>query len=643
MAMQVKHMVTFGLGLGIVTAFGYHFLSSPRNNADAYSAKQVTPLNRFEIAEPPALSEPIPIQTPPQLDDHFRVEAQPLQSTTVQVIPPPPQSPKTNYDHIVSTMAPALSAADPVELVLDSAETDDSDSFSLDLGSADEGAPEFVVDDSQQATPQIAAQPAENMLQLESPLADAGETLGLDTAVANQSADEILVDDETFTTNSAQTVPTQNRDESFAVVVDYNSKPIANSVNNYALGAQKKKDTIWKTNPFINNNNTPKTNSAATPVTPDADLIGQTPQPTTPTQPNGVLSLNDPARDNLAYTAPTQALPAAAIPETIEPYEQQALASQVSTQPAQLAPQVLFSLSNADAQKAVHHIEYGKTLSRRGAAFTARQEFLAAMQVIAAANDRASGNNQHSKALKMAMLTMREADDFSVANPEQQIHMDVASVVESHRSQVLSPVQAAHLSPVQAMNRYFASAQNQLDLAGGRNAVSAEVFYCMGKLHTLLNRKQKVLGPYQTAQSVVYHQAALLSDNQHHRSANELGVLLARSGRLEQSKLLFERSLMAQPTVRTWQNLAETHRRLGETDFANQAAAEVQILASNPAPSGVSNIQWKPVEVFNAEAPIEINHQRVAQLPSLPQQKPEAAPARPGAIKTIKDKLKGIF
>ena len=128
-----------------------------------------------------------------------------------------------------------------------------------------------------------------------------------------------------------------------------------------------------------------------------------------------------------------------------------------------------------------------------------------------------------------------------------------------------------------------------------------------------------------------------------HRSANELGVLLARSGRLEQSKLLFERSLMAQPTVRTWQNLAETHRRLGETDFANQAAAEVQILASNPAPSGVSNIQWKPVEVFNAEAPIEINHQRVAQLPSLPQQKPEAAPAKPGAIKTIKDKLKGIF
>ena len=100
------------------------------------------------------------------------------------------------------------------------------------------------------------------------------------------------------------------------------------------------------------------------------------------------------------------------------------------------------------------------------------------MQVIATSNDKASGDNRHSKALKMAMLSMRAAEDFSVANPEQQIHMDVASVVESHRSQVLTPAQAANLSPVQAMNRYFSHAQEQLDMAGGRNVVSAEVFYC---------------------------------------------------------------------------------------------------------------------------------------------------------------------
>ena len=642
MAMQVKHMVTFGLGLGIATVFGYHFLSSPRNNADTYSAKEFTPLNHFEIAEPPALTGSTPVPTQPQLDDHFRVEAQPLQSTTVRVIPPAqPQPTKASYDHFVSTMEPAIAAPSrPVEPTLNPAEIDDSDSsFSLDLNAPNESEPEFVFDGSQLNAPEIEAQPSENMLQLQSPAAKANEDFKLDIAEVNQTADEILADDETFTENSAQTVPTQNQDESFAAVVDYNSKPIDNPVNDRAHQSKK---SIWKGNPFINS--TPERNSVATPVSPSVDLPQATINHKAPPQPNSVLSLNDPGRDNLSFTPQTvQALPAVAIPDTVQPYQQQAVASdQVINQPV---PQVQYSysLNNADAQKAVHHIEYGKTLSRRGAAFTARQEFLAAIQVIATSNDRASGDNRHSKALKMAMLSMREAEDFSVANPEQQIHMDVASVVESHRSQVLTPAQADHLSPVQAMNRYFAHAQEQLDMAGGRNVVSAEVFYCMGKLHTFLNRNQKVLGPYETAQSVVYHQAALLSDNQHHRSANELGVLLARSGRLEQSKLLFERSLMSQPTIRTWQNLAEAHRRLGETKFADQAATEVQILANSPAPNGNSNIQWKPVEVFNQEAPIELNHQRVAQLPSLPQQKPVAAPAKPGAIKTIKDKLKGIF
>ena len=502
-------------------------------------------------------------------------------------------------------MQPAIAApTTPVKPALDAVETDHSNNgFSLELSSPNEDESDLVFDDSQQNAPQIEAQPTENMLPWESSVSDTGEAIELDNALANQTADENLADDETFTPIATQTASAENPDKPYTVVVDYNSNPLVSSLDNRAHQTQKSQETIWQSNPFINN--TPKTSSAATAVAQDTDSIQQIPQATisSASQPeannmlslnnphfnasetnsaatavaqdtnsiqqipqttissvsqpygNSVLSLNDREHDNLAFTTPT--VPAPTAPATIQPYHEQALVNdQVSVQPVQIVPQAQRSLNNADALKAVHHIEYGKTLSRRGAAFTARQEFLAAMQVIATSNDKASEDNRHSKALKMAMLAMREANDFSVANSEQQIHMDVASVVESHRSQVLSPAQAKHLSPVQAMNRYFAHAQEQLDLAGGRNVVSAEVFYCMGKLHTFLNRNQKVLGPYETAQSVIYHQAALLSDNQHHRSSNELGVLLARSGRLEQSKLLFERSLMAQPTIRTWQNLA---------------------------------------------------------------------------------------
>ena len=302
---------------------------------------------------------------------------------------------------------------------------------------------------------------------------------------------------------------------------------------------------------------------------------------------------------------------------------------------------VQLTLSEDAAQKAVHHIEYGKTLSRRGAAFSARQEFLAALQIISVANDNATGSNRHSLSLRKAMLIIREAADFSVASPEQQIQMDVANVVDSHRSKVISKEQAADMTPVQAMNRYFATAQNHLDIAGGRNVVSAEVFFCMGKLHTLLNRTKKVLNPFDTAQSVVYHQAALLSDANHHRSANELGVLLARNGRLDQAKLLFERSLLSNPAPQAWKNLAKTHQRLGEIDYANRAQNEFTLLASQGISTATDGIQWKAINQFNADAPVEFNRERIASKPAPPVTEKTATEKSPP--KTISERLKNMF
>jgi len=88
MAMQVKHTVTIGLGLGIATALGYHFLSNPKNQPEVRHAKQMTPLNAFKIAPiPPAISTTTPVPVQPQLDNHFRVEAQPLQQPYVQSLP----------------------------------------------------------------------------------------------------------------------------------------------------------------------------------------------------------------------------------------------------------------------------------------------------------------------------------------------------------------------------------------------------------------------------------------------------------------------------------------------------------------------------------------------------------------------------
>ena len=643
MAMQVKHMLTVGLGLGVATALGYQFLSNPNYEAVTENASSMAPLSRFEIdATPPSMSaspmkpaSPIMSASPtaseslapfestavpaqPPVDNQFRSEATPLRSATSdQAVTVQPSS---SYKDLVAAAQTAVqsavpTAAEPVGFQQLSVESDESDDgFSLDLSEPETSkAPEFVFDDQEQSMQQPAVQ--------------APSTQELDLTFPETGFESIEV------------IAAQNQDESLAVVADFNP-----AQNGSAEKNQNTKKNSWKANPFINDS--AQAEGAATSFESDATSFegaATSFDDDALPQASSVLSLNDPDHDALVAAGESfQTMSATAIPNSIQP-QSQMTNGQMATQAVQFAPGGQMPLNAADALKAVHHIEYGKTLSRRGAAQTARQEFLAAMQLIATANDKVSGTSQHTKALRSAMLAIKEAGDFSVANSEQQIQMNVASVAESHRSNVLSPTQAANLSPTQAMNRYFAKAQEQLDFAGGRNVVSAEVFYCMGKLHTVLSQNQKVLGPYDTAKSVVYHQVALLSDNQHYRSSNELGVLLARSGRLEQAKLLFERSLMSQPTVRTWQNLAEAHRRLGESDFANRAHSEVQMLATSQPSPAHSTIQWKPIDQFNADAPVEYN-QRVAELPSPPAASAAEVPAEKSKpSKSIAERIKGIF
>ena len=636
MAMQLKHMVTVGLGLGVATALGYHFLSSPNNEAESLEVNQLSQLQDYEIVPAPsANANGQLVSSRPQLDNQFRSEVQPLQAPVFHDV-----DPESSYEELVSATQPALpistETAEPLQLNADSG-SDNSFSMELEAPSGKQES-EFAFEN--------VAPPAPSQFDVQAPASNIemdNEFVESEVAIemVNQTADDVTSLPQPIAVEAQESLPEIVDFDSLPEIVDFNSEQIKKSGS----------EGVWKDNPFIND--APVASVATKPALPSAEELpasnsfpitpAATLQSETPIDNNSVLSLNDETYGDRADVGESfQAMAAAAAtPDSVQAYQQQSLVNeQASIQPVQ-AQQL--ALNQSDALKAVHHVEYGKTLSRRGAAYTARQEFLSAMQVIANSNDSVSGDNRHSKALRMALLAMEEARDFSVASPEQQIQMDVASVIESHRSNVLTKAQAATLSPTQAMNRYFARAQNQLDLAGGRNVVTAEVFYCMGKLHTMLNRNQKVLSPHQTAQSVVYHQAALLSDNQHHRSSNELGVLLARNGRLEQAKLLFERSLLAQPTVRTWQNLGEAHRRLGELDYANRAATEVQLLASGQVSIEQSNanstVKWMPVDQFNAEAPVDYN-QRVAELPAPPALTPANKPA---PAKSLGERIKGLF
>ena len=305
-----------------------------------------------------------------------------------------------------------------------------------------------------------------------------------------------------------------------------------------------------------------------------------------------------------------------------------------------IAP-VQMGISEAVAQQAVHHIEYGKSLARRGASQAAGQEFLSALKVIAQGNDTVAQSNQFSRALGQAVLAMREARDFVSSNVETQMVVEVSGITESHRSNVIRPEQAKTTTPSQAMKKYFAFAQQKFDEAGGRNPVTAEVFYCLGKLHSVASFNQSVPNKLDVAKAITFHRAALLSDETNHRSANELGVLMVKTGQLDEATKLFKKSLIANPTPQTWKNLAKTHQRMGQTQLAKLANTEFSIAARTPSAS--SSIEWMPTSKFNASAPMEFSdNTRIASNPSIPVP-PKADSNNKTSNKTLGEKLKDLF
>ena len=96
------------------------------------------------------------------------------------------------------------------------------------------------------------------------------------------------------------------------------------------------------------------------------------------------------------------------------------------------------------------------------------------------------------------------------------------------------------------------------------------------------------------------HQAALNVDPANYRSANELGVALAKLRYFEPARAALLQSIATQPTAEAWLNLSSVHRALGETRLADLALAENQAMeGARESDSTVAHsIRWMAPNEF---------------------------------------------
>ncbi|MEX0819905.1 MAG: hypothetical protein WD070_09925 [Pirellulaceae bacterium] len=277
----------------------------------------------------------------------------------------------------------------------------------------------------------------------------------------------------------------------------------------------------------------------------------------------------------------------------------------------------------AVSQRADGMIDRGFLLAEKGAYYSAKTEFEQALRTVAQALDAHFGGSDYSAALAAGWLALDEAKDFS-AHRQRGLVVDVGLMVESHQSPILKDYALDKVSPVVAMQHYFAFAQERLVEAGGHAPVASRALHGLGKIHMVLGEKSGSAERLHGPKALAFQQAALTTDPGNFLAANELGVLLARFGKLQEARTVLQYSVATYPLPETWQNLSVVHQRLGEAELAAQSLANwqlaIQQTGGNPATqqaNGRSLVQWVPPQAFVEQQP------GAAHAPTMP---PPAVP-----------------
>jgi tetratricopeptide (TPR) repeat protein len=286
----------------------------------------------------------------------------------------------------------------------------------------------------------------------------------------------------------------------------------------------------------------------------------------------------------------------------------------------------------AVVERADGRVLHGFQLAQRGALYSARAEFVAALQLIADANDAEQNTRMYSKALTAGLAALKEAGDFVRPN-STAAPIDVAHVSAGHKTPILKGAATGDITPLQAARRYYNYAQEQLAAAGAQETTSSMALFGVAKVAIGSAGNNKALQLERSAQAVALYQAALMTAPKNFLAANELGVLMAENGSLERAREMLMHSIALSPRAATWKNLAIVHGRLGETQLADRAKTEAAALERAGLGGSAPAVRWVDPDQFASIIPASDNVlPAVAPLKSPPSavQPATEAPKPPG-------------
>jgi Flp pilus assembly protein TadD len=248
-------------------------------------------------------------------------------------------------------------------------------------------------------------------------------------------------------------------------------------------------------------------------------------------------------------------------------------------------------------------IEDGIQLARRGAIFSARARFIRALRLITQAFDAQGGTRFYSESLARGLRALEEVNDFRPKGSRLEADLDLQRIVQSHRTPVLHSADFHRLTTLVAQQAYHTYAENQLIDATGRDPVAADALFALGKVQGHLSKQRGDASTSGDAAAMSLYQTALTIHPDHHQAANELGVLFARYGQLEDARSVLRHCVRDRTNFpEVWRNLARIHEQLGEVELAKRANHEWQSALRRSSRSaglaGKPSVQWVDPQTF---------------------------------------------
>ena len=283
-------------------------------------------------------------------------------------------------------------------------------------------------------------------------------------------------------------------------------------------------------------------------------------------------------------------------------------------------------------------IEDGIQLARRGAIYSARARFIRALRLITQAFDAQGGTRYYSESLARGFRALEEVRDFRPRGSRLEADLDLQRIVQSHRTPVLHNADFRRLTTLVAQQSYHTYAENQLIEAVGRDPVGADALFALGKVQGQLSKQNGDSSTSGDADAMSMYQAALTVHPDHHQAANELGVLFARYGQLDDARAMLRHCVRDRTNFpEVWRNLARVHEQLGEADLAKRANNEFRSAMQRSGRSvnlaGRPSVQWVNPETFTKlSGPDDRSpHQDIAtrQRPSNPEPAVSRSSQRP--------------